>query len=100
MAAVVDHAIDAAAATEGAALGGGDLAAGGAFAGLGLELPGDGGVEQGFDEAGGNVDVGVQVARPGLEHADGDAFVLGEAVGEHGAGGAGADDDVVELVHS
>ena len=46
------------------------------------------------------MDVGIPVGRPGLEHADGRAAVLAEPMGENAAGGAGADDDIVEGVHS
>ena len=41
-----------------------------------------------------------RVRRPGLEQADLDVRVLAQAGGQHAAGRAGADDDVVELRHS
>ena len=52
-----------------------------------------------LDEAGRDVDVGVPVARAGLEHADGNVGVCAQAVGEHAARRARADDHVIECVH-
>ena len=98
VAAIVDHAVDGARPAERAALRYEDGAVGGAGAGLRLELPGDARVEQDLDDAARNADHGVGVLRPGLQKADGNGGVFGQAIGEHAARGPGADDHVVELV--
>ena len=47
--------------------------------------------------AGGNVDQGIPVATTGLDQHDACASVFGQPVGQHAAGRAGADDDIVSL---
>src|SRR5438552_13953097 len=54
---------------------------------------------EGLDEARGQMDVGVPVARPRLEHADGGVQVLAQPVGEHASRRTGANDHVVERFH-
>ena len=96
LAAVVDHAVDRAGPAERAALRGGDCPTAAALGRLGLELPGEVRVEQHLDEAGRHVDVGMPIRRAGFQHADRRARLLGQPVRQHRAGGAAADDDVVE----
>ena len=53
-------------------------------------------IEQ-FDEAGRDVDERVPVAPAGFDQQDLRVSVLGQPVGQHAAGRAGADDNVIRL---
>ena len=99
LAAVVDVAVDRAGAAERLAARGEDAPAAGPFAGLHAVEPVHAGVVEGLDEAGGYVDERMPVARPGLEHEHGGRAVLAQAVGQHAARRARADDHVVEGFH-
>ena len=66
--------------------------------GLGREVPVELGVEL-VGERGRDLDVGRAVPAAGLEQQHADRRVLGQAVGEHAAGRAGADDHVVKPLH-
>src|SRR5262245_33630307 len=100
LAAIVDMAVDRARAAQRLAARGGDRAAAGPFAGLGLVEPVHARIDQRVHEAGRDMDEGMPVARAGLEHADRDTRILAQAAREHAAGRAGADDDVVECFHA
>src|SRR5690242_15970721 len=52
-----------------------------------------------LDEAGRQMDVGMPVARPRLQHADPGGEVLAQPVGKHAARGTGADDHIIERFH-
>jgi hypothetical protein len=98
LAAVVVESVDGGRAAERLALLDRDHAARGAVARLGLELPSVFRVRDDLDEAAGNVEVDVVIGRACLQHADGVSFVGGETVGENAAGGARADDHVIEHI--
>src|SRR6185437_13117410 len=100
LAAVIDVAIDRRRAAERLAARREDAAAGGAFARLLRIAPVDARIVEGLDEAGGQMDVWVPVGRPRFQHADCGALVLAQPVGQHAAGGTGADDHVIERIHS
>src|SRR5262249_46750108 len=76
-----------------------DAATAGEGTGLLLVGPVDAPHVEGLDEPRRQMDVGMPVAGAGLEHADRGVSVLAQAVGEHAAGGAGADDHIVERFH-
>ncbi len=63
--------------------------------GLGHVAPVELGVEHGPQEADRHLEIEVVVLAPGLQHQDLDVLVLAEPRGQHAAGRAGADDDVV-----
>ena len=63
LAAIVDMAVDRGGPAQGAAAGGGDGAAAGELAGLGLVQPVQVGIEQGVDEPGRDMDEGMPVPR-------------------------------------
>src|SRR5262249_1840775 len=71
LAAVVDVAVDRARAAQRLALGAEQLAAGRPLVALDHQAPGDARAHQRFHEAGRDVDVGIPVAAPGLQQADG-----------------------------
>ena len=99
LAPIVDMAVDRRRAAERLAAWRENAAAGGALGRLLRIAPVDAGVVEGLDEARRDMDVGVPVGGTGFEHADACCRVFAEAVGEHTAGRARADDDVIERVH-
>jgi hypothetical protein len=99
LAAVVDMAVDRGRAAERLAARRIDAAAIGVGPRLLLVAPIDALHVEGLDEAGRQMDVGVPVARPRLQHAYRDRRVLAEAAGQHAAGRAGAHDHIVERIH-
>ena len=100
LAAIVDVAVDRARAAQRLAARRGDAPAAGPFAGLGGVEPVHRRIDQRVHEAGRDMDEGMPVARPRLEHADRRLAVLAEPVGEHAAGRAGTHDHVVESLHA
>src|SRR5207245_2059024 len=99
LAAIVDVAIDRGGAAEGLAARRVDAAPAGPRTRLLLVGPVDALHVKGLDEAGRQMDVGMPVARPGLEHADAGRKIFAQPVGEHTAGRARAHDDVIKGVH-
>ena len=95
LAAIVDVAVDRAGAAQRLAARGEDAPPAGPRAGLHAVEPVHARIVVGLDEAGGDVDVGVPVARARLEHAHAGLAVRGQPVGEHAAGRARADDHIV-----
>src|SRR4029077_20430898 len=71
-----------------------DLAVGGAWLGIGRVVPVDEGVVEGFQDARGDVDHRMPIARTGLEEHDaGPPFT--ETAGEDAASGTGADHGII-----
>ena len=99
LAAVVDVTVDRGRAAERLAARRIDAAASGPRARLLLVGPVDALHVEGLDETGRQMDVGMPIPRPGLEHADAGRGVFAEPVGEHAAGGARAHDHIVESIH-
>src|SRR6202158_5145184 len=99
LAAVVDVTVDRGGATEGLATRRVDAAAPGPGTRLLLVGPVDALHVKGFDEARRQMDVGMPVARCGLEHADAGAGIFAEPGGEHASGGARSHDHVIERIH-
>ena len=99
LAAVVDVAVDGARPAERLAAGRQDAPSASPLAGLHGVEPVHARAVIGLDEAGGQVDVGVPVAGPGLQHEHGRGAALGEPVCQHAPRRARADDDVIEGVH-
>ncbi len=97
LAADIDQAVDRTRAAEHPAARVEDRATGGAGVGLSVITPGQGRVIEQFHKAGRDVDVGAPIAPAGLDQQDARGRVLGEAVGEHAAGRAGADDYIIGL---
>ena len=95
LAAVVDVAVDGAGAAERLAARGEDAPPARPRARLHAVEPVHALVVVGLDEAGGDVDVGVPVARARLQHAHAGRAVRRQPVGEHAAGRARAHDHVV-----
>ncbi len=100
LAAIIDVTVDGAGAAQRLAARGVDAPAGGIGAGLLRIAPVDAGIVEGLDEAGGEVDVGMPVARARFEHAQRRGRILAEAVGKYAARRARPDDHVVEGVHA
>src|SRR5437660_3884934 len=94
--AVDNHAVDRARSADGAANRDDDRASVDVWRRLSLELPSVGFIEHDFDEARWNVNIGVPVARTGLEGADGDPGVFRQASGDDGPCSAGPDDHIIE----
>ena len=99
LAAVVDVAVDRRRAAERLAARRVDAAAAGPRPRLLLVGPVDALHVERLDEAGRQMDVGMPIPAACLEHADAGAGILAEAVGEHAAGGARADDHIIERFH-
>ena len=97
LAADVDQPVDRGGAADHPAARIDDRAAVGAGIGLGAELPGQGLVVEHLEEAGRDVDQRVPVAPARLDQQDFGAGILGQPVGQHAAGRARADDDVIRL---
>jgi hypothetical protein len=97
LAAHVDHAVDAGAAAQRLAARVAQRAAVQAGIGLGLVAPVGARVADAIQVAHGNVDPVVAVAAAGFDQQHALGGVGTQAVGQQAAGGAGADDDVVEL---
>src|SRR5215469_10096121 len=97
LAADVDEPVDRRRAAQHAAARIRDRPPGGAGIGLGLEAPSDLLVIEQLHVAHWDVDQRVPVAPASLEQDDADGGVLGQPVGEHTPGRAGADDDVIRL---
>src|SRR5439155_25721633 len=94
LAADVDEAIDRAGAAEHAAARIDDFAL---LIRLGLEPPGQGRMVEHLHKAGRDVDQRVPVAPARLDQQHLGVRILGQPVGEHAAGRAGADDDEIRL---
>ena len=99
LAAVVDVAVDRGRAAERLAARRVDAAAAGPGPRLLLVGPVDALHVKGFDETGRQMDVGMPVPGAGFEHADRGGRIFAQPVGQHRAGGARADDHVVECIH-
>ena len=97
LAAHVDHAVDARAATQHLAARVAQRAAVQAGVGLGVVKPVSAGVADAVEVAHWNVDPVVVIAATGLDQQHALAGVGAEPVGQQAAGGTGADDDVVEM---
>ena len=65
----------------------------------GLVVPAVDAARDGEGEAEGGADEGVLAVAPGLEEADAHGGVFAEPAGHDTAGGASADDHVVEFLH-
>ena len=94
VAADVDHRVQRGGAAEHAAAREVDAAAVERGLGLGCEVPVEGRLVE-LGEGDRDVQAVLGVRRAGLDEADGAVRVLGQAVGQHAAGRAGADDHVV-----
>src|SRR5262249_36286911 len=92
LAAIVDVPVDRTRAAEGFTARREDAAPTRPFAGLHRIEPVEARIVEGLGEAGGDVDIGVPIARARLEEQHACVPVLGQPIGEHAAGGAGADD--------
>ena len=99
LAAIVDVAVDGRGAAERLAARRSDGAAACPLADLHLVKPVHARVDHGVHEARRYMDEGAPVAPPRLQNANAGLAVLAQAVGEHGARGARADDDVIEGIH-
>ena len=97
LAADVDQPVDRRRAAEHAAARIRDRPPGGAGIGLGLEPPGQRRMVEQFHEPDRDVDQRVPVAPAGLDQDDPHRRVLGQPVGQHAPGRAGADDHVIRL---
>ena len=98
LAAIVDVAVDGAGAAERLATWRINATPAGPFAGLHGVTPVHAFVVECLDEAGGDVDEGVPVARAGFEHADGDAGIFGELGRQHTASRTRTHDHVIECI--
>ena len=96
LAAHVDHAVDRRAAAQHLAARIIEHATAESRLGLGLEAPVGARIADAVEIADRDVDPGIVVLAAGLEQQDRYRGIGGQPVGEHAAGGAGADDDVVE----
>ena len=99
LAAVVDVAVDRGGAAERLAARRVDAAAAGPGPRLLLVGPVDALHVKGLDETRRQMDVGMPILRPGLEHADAGAGVFAQPVGQHRARGTRAHDHVIECIH-
>lgn len=99
LAAIIDVAVDRRGAAERLAARREDAPAGSVLAWLLRITPVDARVVECLDETGGQMNVRMPVGGTGFQHADACCRVFAQAIGQHAAGRAGADDHIVEGVH-
>ena len=99
LATVIDMAVDRRRTAERLAARRVDAAAAGPRARLLLIRPVDALHVERLDEAGRQMDVGMPVLAPCFEHTHAGACIFAQAIGEHAACGARADDHIIERFH-
>ena len=100
LAADVQHGVDRARTAQHLAARNRQAPVAGARLGLRVEAPVDAWAVDHLPEADGHMDEGMPITGAGFEQQHAVARVRAKPVGQHATGGAGADDDVVELLHA